>query len=150
MCAVRCLSGSPQVNVMWCRWYTWSVAHSQYWFCIRYRTYTGPWRRLDEPVLSGCNSTWEGGMVANPGVLVQPNGTLLMAYRGLNDKGVGMAVAHTWDGPFERLNDGAAVLGPASALHSAVAEDMFMWRTTRGIEMLFHQEVRLNTRVRWQ
>ena len=48
-------------------------------------------------------------MVANPGVLQLENGTLLMAYRGKDDRGVGMAVAPTWDTPFVRLNNGSAV-----------------------------------------
>jgi hypothetical protein len=50
-----------------------------------------------------------------------------MAYRGRNDRGIGMAVAQSWRGPFTRLNGGAAVLGPDSPLQTAVDEDMTLW-----------------------
>ena len=52
-------------------------------------------------------------MVANPAVVVLPNGSLLMAYRGLDDNGIGMAISESWDGPFLRLNGGEAVIGKA-------------------------------------
>jgi hypothetical protein len=48
------------------------------------------------------------GMVANPGVVQLANGTLLIAYRGKDDRGIGMAVSSSWDSPFTRLNGGAA------------------------------------------
>merc|ERR1719198_2155023 len=65
-----------------------------------------------------------------------------MAYRGLNDRGIGMAVAPSWKHNFTRLNGGAAVLGPESPSKTAVDEDMSMWRNKRGIQMIFHQEGR--------
>lgn len=104
---------------------------------------SGPWERLPEPVLSGEDGlAWEGGMVANPSVMALRNGTLLMAYRGLNDRGIGVATAPTWKGPFTRLNGGAAVLGPDSPLRTAADEDMTLWQSGRGIQMLLHQEGR--------
>jgi hypothetical protein len=81
-------------------------------------------------------------MVANPAVVVLGNGSLLMAYRGLNDRGIGVALAPRWDGPFTRLNGGAAVLGPASPHATAVDEDMTLWRSKRGLQMILHQEGR--------
>merc|ERR1719195_1962507 len=60
----------------------------------------------------------------------------------MNDRGIGMAVASDWNQNFSRLNDGAAVLGPESPLKTAVDEDMSMWRTSRGLQMIFHQEGR--------
>lgn len=103
----------------------------------------GPWERLPEPVLSGEDGQkWEGGMVANPSVMALKNGTLLMAYRGLGDRGIGMATAPSWKGPFTRLNGGAPVMGPDSPMKSAVDEDMTLWQTERGIQMIFHQEGR--------
>ena len=69
------------------------------------------------------------------------NGTLLMAYRGLEDRGMGMATSPAWNGPFRRLNGGAAVLGPASPAHTAVDEDPTMWLSPGGtVQMILHQE----------
>jgi hypothetical protein len=73
------------------------------------------------------------------GVVALQNGTLLMAYRGQDDRGIGMATSPAWSTNFTRLNGGAAVLGPASPLKTAVDEDMTMWRTKRGIQMVLHQ-----------
>lgn len=101
----------------------------------------GPWERPETPVLTGLPApSWEGGMVANPSVLPLKNGTLLMAYRGLGDGGVGMAVSPRWDAPFTRLSGGAAVLGPASPWQLTRDEDMFLFHSSRGIQMLLHQE----------
>mmetsp|Transcript_556 Transcript_556/g.1641 ORF Transcript_556/g.1641 Transcript_556/m.1641 type:complete len:399 (-) Transcript_556:82-1278(-) len=117
--------------------------------CVKYQwigaahatSLDGPWERPATPVLTGRPApSWEGGMVANPGVIQQPDGSLLMVYRGLGDTGVGMAGAPSWGAPFSRLNGGAAVLGPASPWAFKRQEDMYMWRTSRGIEMIFHQE----------
>jgi len=65
-------------------------------------------------------------MVANPGVVVTANGSLLMAYRGLNDRGIGMAASPRWDQPFTRLNGGAPVLGPSATPPTPLDEDMTM------------------------
>ena len=88
----------------------------------------GPWERPAQPVLTGAPApSWEGGMVANPGVVVTANDSLLMAYRGLNDRGIGMAVSPRWDQPFTRLNGGAPVLGPSANPPTPVDEDMTMY-----------------------
>eukprot|EP01043_Picozoa_sp_COSAG02_P045782 COSAG02_NODE_4222_length_5616_cov_2.976255_5_plen_417_part_00 len=110
----------------------------------------GPWERLPQPVLSGLGShdrsgkpvgSWEGGMVSNPAVVALANGTLLMAYRGLEDRGMGMATSTAWNKPFSRVNGGRAVLGPASAAHTAVDEDPTMWIDKAGtVQMILHQE----------
>jgi hypothetical protein len=110
----------------------------------------GPWERLPEPVLSGRGrhdiagkpvGSWEGGMVANPAVVALRNGTLLMAYRGLEDRGMGMATSAAWNQPFRRLNGGAAVEGPAYPAHTAVDEDPTMWISPGGtVQMILHQE----------
>lgn len=122
--------------------------------CIKYQwigaahatSLDGPWQRLNEPVLSaapgGGPGGWEGTLVANPGVVSLANGSLLMAYRGQDDRGIGMALAPAWNGAFTRLNGGHAVLGPDSAAKTAVDEDMTLWRTERGLQMILHQEGR--------
>ena len=60
----------------------------------------------------------------------------------MNDRGIGMALSSTWHQPFKRLNNGAAVLGPASPMKTAVDEDMTVWRSARGLHMILHQEGR--------
>ena len=118
-----------------CILYSWiGVAHAE--------TLDGPWERLDEPVLSPTNQTWELTGLANPGVVLMDDGSLLMTYRGIDDIGIGMASAPSWDSQFSRLNNGEAVLGtcistPSSSNH---LEDLNMLRTANGLEMFVHQE----------
>merc|ERR1711924_87808 len=129
-----------------CRAYAQDCIKRQWIGVAHASTLDGPWDRLPHPVLSGEDGQqWEGGMVANPSVVCFDNGTLLMAYRGLNDRGIGMATASTWNQNFSRLNGGAAVLGPDSPSQTAVDEDMSMWRSSRGFQMIFHQEGRGNS-----
>ena len=46
-------------------------------------------------------------MVANPSVLVQEDDSLLLYYRGHRDKGIGVARAASWEGPYVRVGPAA-------------------------------------------
>eukprot|EP01048_Picozoa_sp_COSAG05_P003075 COSAG05_NODE_137_length_16843_cov_121.090779_11_plen_384_part_00 len=66
----------------------------------------GPWTRLKEPLLTA-SEKWEcgGGAdcgVSNPALLVRADGKLNMFYRGNQDRGVGVASADNWRGPWTK------------------------------------------------
>jgi hypothetical protein len=77
------------------------LAHSQSLY--------GPWVRqpADAPILFGRKDRWDE-ITTNPAPLILPNGTVLLAYRGMNGAGtdrVGVARAASWNGPYERVTD---------------------------------------------
>eukprot|EP01052_Picozoa_sp_SAG31_P038327 SAG31_NODE_5099_length_2744_cov_2.713043_2_plen_226_part_00 len=108
----------------------------------------GPWNRTEEPLLvAAAPPSWEcGGTsacgVSNPAVVVNPDGSLLMFYRGNNDRGVGVATAKRWRGPWIRANNALSIFSKDVVVG---LEDLYVWRnppSTRraGCQMLLHQE----------
>ena len=66
----------------------------------------GPWTRLKEPLLTATEK-WECGDgpdcgVSNPALVVRADGKLNMFYRGNQDRGVGVASADNWRGPWTK------------------------------------------------
>ena len=75
----------------------------------------GPWTRMDQPLLKP-EEGWECGGnpepncgVSNPAVVPMADGSVLMFYRGNNDRGVGVASAPTWRGPYTRRNNASSI-----------------------------------------
>ena len=70
----------------------------------------GPWTTLARPLLRPRPGKWDF-FVTNPSVHIMGNGTILMAYRagnashGPNGGRTGIAVAPSWEAPFERVSD---------------------------------------------
>ena len=107
----------------------------------------GPWNRTLAPLLTASATGWEcGGQpepncgVSNPAVVFNPDGTLLMFYRGNNDRGVGVASAPHWRGPWTK--HGGSIFPPAVVVG---LEDMYAWRNPQragrpGCHMVLHQE----------
>jgi hypothetical protein len=93
----------------------------------------GPWTELG-PVLSPDSSGWDT-LVTNPGAWPQPDGSVLLAYRGKNSAGVellGMASAPHWAGPYTRVTD-------SPILPTTTGEDPFIWTDSAGnYHILFH------------
>ena len=92
------------------------------------------WIHKEYPLFTPMNN-WEGGIADNPGpVIINNNNSILMAYRGADDTGVGLVSAAKWDQqPYVR-DDGGNLLFPGiSGL-----EDPFIWRSTKGYHMLLH------------
>ena len=104
----------------------------------------GPWRRLDAPILAPrAPSAWDSSDVSNAAPLVLPNGSVVLAYRAGGDGvalggGIGVAVAPTWKGPYERR-------GPTRTRMLFAAEDPALWPAVgprgerRGFHMLVHR-----------
>lgn len=110
----------------------------------------GPWTRMDKPLLEPTEK-WEcGGVqppacgVSNPAVLVDPaDGSALMIYRGNQDKGMGIATAPSWRGPWTRRRNGTSIV-PVPGWGNGL-EDMYVWRNPPasgrpGCHMVLHQE----------
>ena len=121
----------------------------------------GPWQRTAEPLLAPLSPpSWEcGGTtscgVSNPAiVLMGPGGggsggsgsQMLMFYRGNNDRGVGVATAKSWRGPWTRANNRQSIFPPGVVIG---LEDLYVWRNPTqsssdqrrpGCQMVLHQE----------
>lgn len=78
---------------------------------------------------------WEGGIADNPGpVIVNNNNSILMAYRGAFDTGVGLVSASKWDqDPYIRDDNGNLLFPGVNGL-----EDPFIWKSSMGYHMLLH------------
>eukprot|EP00996_Jenningsia_fusiforme_P005982 NODE_711_length_1963_cov_29.317659_g658_i0.p1 GENE.NODE_711_length_1963_cov_29.317659_g658_i0~~NODE_711_length_1963_cov_29.317659_g658_i0.p1 ORF type:complete len:350 (+),score=18.38 NODE_711_length_1963_cov_29.317659_g658_i0:675-1724(+) len=81
--------------------------------------------------------TW--AVVANPAVVISPrDGSVLLFYRGVLDDGVFLATAQSWRGPYVRVpsaqGDSPSIVGALSFQ----MEDMFVWQTPFGCNMLAH------------
>lgn len=109
----------------------------------------GPWNRIETPLLHA-TEPWECGGgpacgVSNPAVMVRPDGRLNMFYRGNQDRGIGVASAETWRGPW--VKSAASVTGNGIFRGNEVVglEDMYVWpnppSTGRpGCHLVIHQE----------
>lgn len=98
---------------------------------------SGPWQRMEKPLLKPVLS-WEQGGVSNPAILVNENGSIVMFYRGNQDRGMGVASAPHWRGPYTRRNNNESII---PAPDSTGLEDMYVLRNKRGgCHMVLHQE----------
>ena len=108
----------------------------------------GPWTRLDQPLLTPTEE-WEcGGAVepdcgvSNPAVVVRADASVLIFYRGNNDRGVGVASAKTWRGPYTKRNNRTSIFQGSAVVG---LEDMYVFANPASIErpgchMVLHQE----------
>ena len=108
-----------------------------------------PWTRLKQPLLVA-DQAWEcGGAsecgVSNPAIVVRNDSSVLMFYRGNNDRGVGVASASTWRGPYKKSPESVHSNGIFKGDLVVGLEDMYAWQnppaTHRdGCHMVLHQE----------
>eukprot|EP00993_Chasmostoma_nieuportense_P000811 NODE_1744_length_1393_cov_28.575829_g1656_i0.p1 GENE.NODE_1744_length_1393_cov_28.575829_g1656_i0~~NODE_1744_length_1393_cov_28.575829_g1656_i0.p1 ORF type:complete len:429 (+),score=56.39 NODE_1744_length_1393_cov_28.575829_g1656_i0:3-1289(+) len=94
----------------------------------------GPWHSHG-PILTPQGSGWEANALFNPSVIVDVDGSMLLYYRGddTNFNGVGVARAHSFEGPYVRENGGVAIFGKRPHIRQV---DPFVWRDPRGYHML--------------
>ena len=109
----------------------------------------GPWTRLTEPLLIATEE-WECGGgpdcgVSNPAIMVRADGKLNMFYRGNQDRGVGVASADTWRGPWTKSPESINSNGIFRGNSVAGLEDLYVWSNPKstgraGCHMVLHQE----------
>ncbi|MEC9052741.1 MAG: glycoside hydrolase family protein, partial [Actinomycetota bacterium] len=64
----------------------------------------GPWTRMDTSILATERPVnHEGDALANPAVIQEDDGSLLIAYRGRHDEVLPLATAPHWSGPYTRV-----------------------------------------------
>jgi hypothetical protein len=74
----------------------------------------GPWTRMSHPLLVPTEK-WEcgGGStcgVSNPAIVLHSDGSVLMFYRGNNDRGIGVASAPEWRGPYTKQHNKTSII----------------------------------------
>lgn len=101
---------------------------------------TGPWERLDRPVLEPRPGKWDALMTTNAAPCVLPDGSLMFAYKATGAEGepiqYGMAGAARYDAAYERLRDEPLLARAAAGRVSY--EDAYLWRDAAGFKMLFN------------
>jgi len=91
----------------------------------------GPWEPHDGPVLVARPGKWDGKIVTNPSPCILPDGKTYLYYRSNTPDGlrIGLAVAESPEGPYERIGDGPVLQG-------LDVEDPFVWFNGESFEML--------------
>ena len=98
------------------------------------KSVTGPWQRMDEPILMPRAGKWDSKVVTNPAPCVLKDGRVFLYYRSNTPDGlrIGLAGADHFGGPYERLEDDPVIeFGDGGHV-----EDPFVWQTGKGFEML--------------
>jgi len=103
---------------------------------------TGPWERLDEPILSAAPGGWDKGSIVNPSPFVMDNGEIYMAYAsshpvGITDvacSNIGIAHAPHSRAPFSRISTVPALPMPAGEEYWF--EDPFLWYADGSFHMI--------------
>jgi len=86
--------------------------------------------------------------LADPALLIHPNGTTIIAYRGTRcededteDKDhterIGLLVASNWKGPY--VAESEPILDDDEVMNGGL-EDLFMWHDSRGTHMIVHSQ----------
>lgn len=97
----------------------------------RSRSVFGPWERWDRPVIDSNPNGWDKGIITNPSALISPEGKIMVIYRSTGCK-LGLAVAESVEGPFERVSD-QSIVDPGDGLQ---IEDPFTWWAGDHYEMV--------------
>jgi hypothetical protein len=99
---------------------------------------TGPWRRLNAPILSVRPGKFDSYLTSNPAPCVNEDGSVLLIYKSRRYEGhryshmyLGAAWAERPEGPYRPMSD-EPIFDP-SEVH---LEDPFIWRTADGYRMI--------------
>lgn len=91
----------------------------------------GPWKSMDKPILEPRPRKWDSQLVTNPAPCITPDGRIFLYYRSNTPEGlrIGLAVAESFEGPYERIKD-------SPVLEGIYVEDPFVWHNGRCFEMV--------------
>lgn len=104
---------------------------------------TGPWTRVDEPILQPRADAWDKDIISNPAPAIRPDGSVVVLYKSARDRMcaqptpalmLGVAGADHWSGPYRRLSD-----EPMAGLNGKPAdiEDPYIWWQDDHFEAIF-------------
>lgn len=112
----------------------------------------GPWKRLDEPILTTRLHSYDSFMVNNPAPLIQSDGSVLLAYKSMGYKEnlsdsllfdlmkMGIATAKHYEGPYEVLEQ-KALYNP----NEFYLEDPYIWQDKQGAYCMIAKDMNGNT-----
>lgn len=96
---------------------------------------SGPWKRLEEPILQPRPGMWDGAITSNPAPVIHEDGSVLLIYKSApvpyparNNNGAlhfGLATAPHYLGPYKRINDGQKI--NIEGLKNTHVEDPYVW-----------------------
>lgn len=89
---------------------------------------TGPWKRLDKPILDPRPCKWDALMTTNAAPCVRKDGSIMLIYKSTANQQdllrMGIARAARFDAPFERLSDESIFNFDKTKDH---VEDGYLW-----------------------
>jgi len=98
---------------------------------------TGPWTRLDAPVIEPRPGKWDGLMSTNAAPCVLPDGRVLLIYKSTGHQKdllrLGVAMAEQYDAPFRRLSDEPILTFDDTGDH---VEDPYVWHDGDGFQLI--------------
>lgn len=98
---------------------------------------SGPWKRLDEPILKPRAGHWDGLMTTNPAACVMPDGSVMLVYKSTGNQQdrlrLGVAQAAHYAGPYVRLADEPIFQFDNSIDH---VEDPYIWFTDGKFQLI--------------
>lgn len=106
----------------------------------------GPWKRLDEPILKTKPNTFYSFLTSNPSPIIQEDGSVMMIFKGrryvgnggYSDMSLGMAYAHSIEGPYQILNNDCPIFEVDG---QGEAEDPYLWKDKNGYHAIFKDHV---------
>lgn len=92
---------------------------------------SGPWQSPGKPILQSRQEKWDRTLVTNPAPCIHPDGRIFLYYRSNTPDGlrIGLAVAESPEGPYERIQDEPVMQG-------INIEDPFVWHNGSCFEMI--------------
>ncbi len=100
------------------------------------KSLTGPWQRMDQPILLPRPDKWDAYVTTNPAPVIHDDGRVLMVYRSSHQGSgtlLGVAGADHPEGPYRRLAEQPILQFEQT---NAIAENPFVWWNGRYYEML--------------
>jgi hypothetical protein len=98
----------------------------------------GPWKRLDEPIITTRPGKFDSFLTSNPAPCVDTDGSVLLIYKARRYEGsmhgkmmIGAARADHYEGPYRVVSEDPVF--PPDRYH---IEDPFIWKTTGGYELI--------------
>ncbi|MGJ1411798.1 glycoside hydrolase family protein [Sphingobacterium thalpophilum] len=105
------------------------------------KSISGPWKRVDQPILNPRQGEWDASITSNPSPVVLPDGKVYLVYKSspVNYNPpllLGAAQADSFQGPYIRLADKPIFSFHTDQNHENDVEDPFVWHNGRHFELI--------------